>query len=714
MAELTHFYDEENTVGSMASSTFSNAMTVGSNPAQVLGSALTANTKYLIVARALIEQSSLSNHVRCRVQTDDDPSIEAKSEARVEVEQTASGDMLSYLFTHSFVTDASPADVEFQLAVVGGSTARIDQSSLFLLDLDAISASNILETAYFDTSDAGPTDTGADWTSDSSAFDGSTSTGATTSTGGGVLSGEGTTASTSGATIGLVQFRTYMSISGAGAIDITIAEDSVGGTELGTDEPTSEPLEWRPWVTLTAPLGGWTWQKVNDLAVSFQGVIANADIDVRRCEVRVLSSLGYVEDINPATGTEIADDGATPPADWTDLATLASADLLDSAALLETGYFDASDAGPTDTGGDWTGDANAFDGSAATEATTTAAPATLTGEGTTVSTSGDTIGEVWVHVRLGGSLPVTVTVDEDSVGGTELGTVSAAAASLTRFRLTAPGGGWTWQKVNDLAISFTTAAGTGHDVQIAEVVVYSTAVNVPYLVFGHASIGVGSTGRFFRTEIRGADVGASIATLGFHQAEGEDTVELRNNGYAIRHEATTTSTDIIIRAQEEAANGNMTDEGSYLIALPKSLFADLAYDFTLTNVSVGTTETTVASVGPFTPSVDGNHLIIGAGTHIQHTALTTLHLEDGTTETRTGDSTPTHNQNWDAAKDQEQMRTFERISISAEKTYNLRALSSASGTIIGGRWLIVVNLNPPSTATVYPPFPRRPSRRIRM
>ncbi len=216
-----------------------------------------------------------------------------------------------------------------------------------------------------------------------------------------------------------------------------------------------------------------------------------------------------------------------------------------------------------------------------------------------------------------------------------------------------------------------------------------------YLVLGCCNIGVGSTGRFFRTEIRGADNASSIATLGVQQAEGEDTSEQRVSGFAVRHHATT-ATDVIIRAQEEAANGNMTDEGSYLIALDESLFADtIEYDYIAALTSAISSEVTVASVGPYTPSVNGNHLIFGRVSSLDADgAEIQLHLEDGTTETRTGDSGPTHDQGWDNIKDQEYAATMQRISISSQKTYNLRAAGGSWEA--KERWLIVVNLNKPS------------------
>ncbi len=148
MAELTNFYDEENTRGLLASLTFTNTMDSGADPAKILGSALSANTKYLIVARALLGSNSVTVRQQIRVATDDDSAIASKSEAVIEFEQTGAEEDLSYLFVHSYTTDASPADIEFQIAEGSGtSDVEIDQSSLWLLDLDAIGTEG---TDYFE------------------------------------------------------------------------------------------------------------------------------------------------------------------------------------------------------------------------------------------------------------------------------------------------------------------------------------------------------------------------------------------------------------------------------------------------------------------------------------------------------------------------------------------------------------------------------------
>jgi hypothetical protein len=419
MAEINHFYDEENAQGFTTSVTFTNTMISGSNPASILGSSLAANTKYLIIARGLFRCNSVTPRVGVRVQTDDDSTIASKSEASVEMELTAAGDYKSYFFAHSFTTDASPADVEIQVATTDTDWAvTVDQTSLLLIDLDDLGTEG---TEYHEDIQADP-------------------------------------------------------------------GDGSGGNEYSTS------------------------------------------------------------------------------ADTTVLASLAAADL-----------------------------------------------------GTT---------EEW-------------------------------------------------------------------------------------LVLGYARTHVGSTGRWFNITADGADDAASASTLNEAQEEGEDAAEMRVTGIVARHKAVTSNVAFTVYGQEEAANGNMWDGGAYLIALKASLFDDFEHDYTAAAATISA-ETTIATVGPYTPTTSGNHLIVGRmhkGT--ADADFMQLHLEDGTTPTRTGDDTPTHDQNWDTAKDLEPAYTLERISISAAKTYNLRANVTGTSYTAEDRWLLVLNLNKVA-GSVGTPIPRRQLTTARM
>ena len=140
MAELTHVYDFTDTTSiftAASQGSWTNTPASGNAPAAILGSALTANTKYLIIARAISIKGELTNHDFVRVSTADDTTIAAKSESRIEAGTT--GDVwTSYMFIHSYTTDATPADIEFQAQNLGGASQTVRNSELLLLDLDAI------------------------------------------------------------------------------------------------------------------------------------------------------------------------------------------------------------------------------------------------------------------------------------------------------------------------------------------------------------------------------------------------------------------------------------------------------------------------------------------------------------------------------------------------------------------------------------------------
>ncbi len=560
MAELTHFYADDNNISSTTGNTFVTKESV---------TGLAANTKYLIVARALLFSSSTTATCEMRISTADDSTIASKSTAIVEMEQATAGDGLPYLFVHSFTTNASPADVLLEIRNTSstGPTVSADQMTLFLLDLDAISAVNLISTHYFDASDAGPTDTGADWDNDANAFDGSESTSATkNSTATGELTAEGTTAPTSGATIGAVQIRFLSENSGGGSITATIDEDSVGGTELGTRNAFFDTKAWTPWETLTTPAGGWTWQKVNDLAISF--FTADADAGVFKTEVQVLdvNGLNYFEDAQAVSG-----------------------DLLSKTA------------------------------------------------DTTVMAS---------------------------LAGSDLGTVE-------------------------------------------------------HLILGYGRCDIANTGRFFKINLHHAYDSSVALERSLHQAEGEDVDEQRIVGFATRHKASSGTPNVTMFGMSENAGGGQNEDGGgYLIALPTSLFADFEHDFANGQVVVDGTETTIATTGSYTPTITGNHLIFGRSQGFgitRPTQLGRMWVESTTTEIRTGDSTPTHNQIWDSGKDEEFMATFQRYSITTAETFNLRAQGAAADFDLDHRWLIIVNLNKPAAGpTIYPPFPQRQRRAVRM
>ncbi len=150
MAAVNHFYAEELTVKTTSSTSYTNDADTGSLPT-ILGSALAANTKYLIIASAKVGVDNVNRLAQVRIITADDTLIAAKSEAIIEPTHSGTNTGHPYLFVHSYSTDATPADIEFEfLTPVGSDVCHMDQISLFLMDLDDLGSSNYFETVSAD------------------------------------------------------------------------------------------------------------------------------------------------------------------------------------------------------------------------------------------------------------------------------------------------------------------------------------------------------------------------------------------------------------------------------------------------------------------------------------------------------------------------------------------------------------------------------------
>jgi hypothetical protein len=125
---------------------------------------------------------------------------------------------------------------------------------------------------------------------------------------------------------------------------------------------------------------------------------------------------------------------------------------------VATYYFDGSDAGPTDPDNAWTNDANAFDGSTATDAITLTSGGVssnfLLGEGTTAPSSGGVITQVRARIYIGsGDDGTAAAIYTDSLAEL-LGTANSGSANNhgSYVSLSTPTGGWTWAKLQALEV----------------------------------------------------------------------------------------------------------------------------------------------------------------------------------------------------------------------------------------------------------------------
>ena len=149
MAAVNNFYDEELTAQTTQSATFTNTSVEGNLPV-ILGSALTGSTKYLIVARGIIFGDGVNDTYGLQVNANETGGlIAAKSEGIQEVGSTSIGS--SYFFVHSFTTNSTPTNVEFEFKSDDtGQVCTVDQLSLSLMDLDDLGSSNFFETINAD------------------------------------------------------------------------------------------------------------------------------------------------------------------------------------------------------------------------------------------------------------------------------------------------------------------------------------------------------------------------------------------------------------------------------------------------------------------------------------------------------------------------------------------------------------------------------------
>ncbi len=218
-----------------------------------------------------------------------------------------------------------------------------------------------------------------------------------------------------------------------------------------------------------------------------------------------------------------------------------------------------------------------------------------------------------------------------------------------------------------------------------------------WLLLGYARIEMGSTGRNFDVRLMAANDGSSQVEMNYHSAEGEDTGNLRVVGVAGRHKAVTSNVAAAIQALEEAANGNHLNRGGYLIALKTSAFADFEFAFNSGDISVSTTETTLATITDYTPSTATNHLIVGR-CNLNDTggnSRIATYVENGAgTNLMAGDDVAFQTQNWDDT-DLEMACSSMRESLPASQdTFDLQGILDTGETSrnFEYRWLLMLNL----------------------
>ncbi len=145
MAEVKNYRVRQTTMQTTSSLTY-----VPVPGTKILGSALDANTKYLVRVKAQFGGDNNAQLFYLRVVTADDALIATKSEIIQEPGRTSNNVLNGFFFRHSFETGATPQDIELEFKIGNsGDEMRVDQVSIHLVDLDDLGPSN-----YFETIDA--------------------------------------------------------------------------------------------------------------------------------------------------------------------------------------------------------------------------------------------------------------------------------------------------------------------------------------------------------------------------------------------------------------------------------------------------------------------------------------------------------------------------------------------------------------------------------
>jgi len=223
------------------------------------------------------------------------------------------------------------------------------------------------------------------------------------------------------------------------------------------------------------------------------------------------------------------------------------------------------------------------------------------------------------------------------------------------------------------------------------------AASTEYLVLGYARYGMGSTNQSWYSRLRGDNVaGDALVQLDHHSAEGEDTTELRMAGHMGRVLTDAAPTvGIEINSYEEAASGNHTEEGSYLVAIDISAFEDFDYAWASSGSTVSGTPaspTTLETISSYAPTTAGNHLVVGRYDQASSAGEISGDVTVGGTPVAAGDIDTYQTQRWDAT-DSEHLTLMARQSITGTNDIVLRGASAASSNPVSEyEFVAVLNL----------------------
>jgi hypothetical protein len=235
----------------------------------------------------------------------------------------------------------------------------------------------------------------------------------------------------------------------------------------------------------------------------------------------------------------------------------------------------------------------------------------------------------------------------------------------------------------------------GSETSVATISAANLGTSEAWALLGYARVGIASTTKSYGVRLQGANDAASASTLNYHFEEGEDTSEIRVHGVSARHKAVTSNVAATVEAWEEDAGTNAKSRGGYLIALKTSAFADFEFDYNSGSITVGSTETELASI-TYTASTATNHLVVGRANCADATgnSRTACWIDKDGAELQTGYELifQTHNRdNTDKAMIASAMRESLATS-SVVYTLEAKRLAADSDRDYEQRWLLILNL----------------------
>jgi hypothetical protein len=270
-------------------------------------------------ATAFTEQQDVSGSISpSQVATNASMAIDSNGRITIAFIENTSNDLMivEHLASSAWSSWETPIDVDTSTDYLAPSIACVGTDRYIFVENSTDSAINlwkVLEKRYYFDGHNSITDNSNAWSNDANAFDGNESTFAE-STGqlsSNWLEGDGTTAPASGDSITRVYGRVL------GSSDQTLVDTNLivqwrdGGTQLGTNQThvlpkTNDGVAWTTPQLITAPGGGWTYSKLQNLESRFYETQSDRDARVYKVEIIVQSILEETADAdlpNPANTT---------------------------------------------------------------------------------------------------------------------------------------------------------------------------------------------------------------------------------------------------------------------------------------------------------------------------------------------------------------------------------------------------------------------------